>query len=96
MAQCQACRDSGFPGMVLTEVGWPRFRGDDYTDRWSPCPECGLREAAPAAQQADVPICPRCQTPVYSVWHVTECSREVPRQQPAADPLPATTARSRT
>lgn len=31
-------------------------------------------------QQADIPICPKCGAAIYSVKHVTECSKEVPRQ----------------
>jgi hypothetical protein len=35
-----------------------------------------------ASQQADVAICPYCGASTSSVWHVTECSREVPKQVP--------------
>jgi hypothetical protein len=37
---CATCKDSGFRGMVLTEVTFPAFRGDGYSTKWAPCPTC--------------------------------------------------------
>jgi hypothetical protein len=48
---CETCKDSDFPGMVLTEVTFPRFRGDGYSTSWVLCPDCigGIASCCDAA-----------------------------------------------